>query len=175
MTVKMLSYSDALLVPDPTLTIKYTGKNVLLFFNPKIGLRPILMDTLEIDSPKFYEDRIQWDGRSGSFQGKWKGKKPFDRWSGLLFEVEAFGSVNLRSKEQEGSITIKLKPFLVTSIEYAHELQRMSWWLYSNIFYNHQRRTYLAEGMDYFRRIRDRVYRLYGMEMLPAPEAAVPR
>lgn len=171
--IRDLIYTDNVLRPAEALTLKFKGPDVVKIFGMA---KPVLMTLLEIDSPKFYEDMVMWDVSSGSFRGLWKGVKPYDRWTKLFYVLNCFGKYN--SKTKQGDITIKLRPYLYTRVEYANEFQKALWWVYSFLFYNAQRRQYLRRSLDFHKQIEDTIKAAFGIptEFAPGvekrPEAA---
>lgn len=164
--IEEIKYVDNVLVPDESFKINYKGKNCLRIFQI---VQPILMETMEVDSPKFYEDLALWDGNSGPFRGAWRAKKPWDRWTLFWISVNAWGRIDLRDPEKRGRLTIKIRPYLETRIEYATELQRAIWWVYSHLFYNDHRRKLLTLSHAIFRKFRDRLLTEYGIELVAPP------
>lgn len=158
MVIQRLSYSDQMLRPHDAKTLRYKGKDPMKVFSP---IRTMLIEILEIDSPKYYEDKLLWDANSGTFQGTWKAKKPWDKWSKMTLYVNIWGKVNFR--DGTGDFTMKLKPVLETEVDYAHEIQRAMWWAYSYLFYNNQRRVYMKRGMYLFEMVENRIREMYGM------------
>lgn len=164
--LESIKYSDNLLVPEESLKINYKGKNCMRIFQI---IQPVLMETMEIDSPKFYEDIALWDGNDGKFRGVWRAKKPFDRWTTMWVAVNAWGKIDLRDPDKKGVLTLKIKPYLQTEVDYATDIQKGLWWVYSLTFYNEHRRKLMTWGLDFFRQIRDRILREYGIELIAPP------
>jgi len=167
LVIKTLSYRDNLLVPVEAKTWRYRGPNPMRIWKQ---IMPTLILTLEIDSPRAYNDLLLWDARSGTFQGKWRANKSFDRWTRFWVVINAWGKIDLKSPERMGQMTVKLHPYLETQVEYATDIQRALWWTYSYLFYNDRRRKWLAKSKDYYDQIENKLKKILGMWLSPTPQ-----
>ena len=163
---KEIKYKDWLL--DTKDVIVLSGKTTNPFGKIRNNVEAIVRQALEIDAPKFLTDYIGYDQTDGAFKGKWRARKPGDRWTKTWYEVIMWGQQDL--KTQYGWYKMKITGYLETSYFYSHSLQKSIWWTYSFFFYNKIRRKLLEENRDLLYEIEDRFRVLLGQPTIEHPK-----
>ena len=152
MASKKIDYKDELVQGQDVLIIKYKGHDP--FGKILRSIEGIVRQTLEIDSPKFFERYIGWDLTDGTFKAKWEAKKSGDRWTKMNVTVFCWGEQSI--KDKNGWMTLKITGNIHTNVYYHHSIQKSLWWTYAYSFYNNHRRKLWEEYRDYLYEIEER-------------------
>lgn len=150
---KLLKYKDELIAGQDIIAIKYKGNDP--FGKVMRSIEGIVRQTLEIDSPKFFERYIGWDMNDGTYKAKWEAFKPGDRWTKMNITVLCWGEQSL--KDKNGWMTLKITANIETKVYYHHSIQKSLWWTYAYSFYNRHRRKLWEQYRDYVYEIEERI------------------
>ncbi len=134
--------------PDKDSVINYSGPKVHVFYQ---FLKKAAVDTLGISPNDLHEMAYSWEKKEGKdkFRVEWRAIKEFDDFTHLRFDVNFKGEAN----EDEGSITIILKPRLITEYPQDSILQQsifyeMARTFWHNTFYSKKRWEYLIQSRE---------------------------
>lgn len=134
--------------PDKDSVINYSGPNVRAFYT---FLKKVSIDVLGISPTDLHEMAYNWEKKDGKekFRIEWRAIKEFDDFTHLRFDVNFKGEYN----DTDGSITIILKPRLITEYPQDSILQQsifyeMARTFWHNTFYHKKRWEYLVQSRE---------------------------
>lgn len=132
---------DDLLAPDPFFNFTFTGKGPSKFIG---DLSDMLLDHWNIQGNDVFNKEIKWHtSETGvSFYLTSHAAAGLDAYSKLVFEIRVVGKEDKTTKE--GTISIVIHPYLMTTPEIKSSVQSLWWFLYNFIFYDKKRVSYLA-------------------------------
>ena len=142
---KEILIQDEVLAPEGAPKINFEGKNPFVVVTM---IPTLLRNVMKITGKDIHELEIRWDATDDprEFYGRWQGTRSEDRWSKTRLRVIVQGAMSL--KDRTGWVTIEIKGFLDTSINFNTFLQKGMWWIFFRSFYWKQRRMYLELAKD---------------------------
>lgn len=143
--VDKITIQDEVLAPEGSPKINFEGKNPFVIVTMVPNL---LRNTMKITGKDIHELEVRWDATADprEFYGRWQGKRAEDRWSNTRLRVIVQGAMSL--KDRTGWISIEIKGFLDTNVNFNTFLQKAMWWIFFRTFYWKQRRRYLELAKD---------------------------
>ncbi len=143
--------------PDKDSVINYSGANIRAFYQ---FLKKVSIDVLGIPPTDIHEMAYNWEKKDGKekFKVEWRAIKEFDDFTHLRFDVNFKGEFH----DDEGSITIILKPRLITEYPQDSILQQsifyeMARTFWHNTFYHKKRWEYLLQSREAWAALEKRI------------------
>lgn len=143
--------------PDKDSVVNYSGRNVSAFYH---FLKKATIDVLGIGQNDLHEMAYSWEKKEGKekFRVEWRAIKEFDDFTHLRFDVNFKGDLS----DDEGSITIVMKPRLITEYPQDSILQQsifyeMARTFWHNTFYHKKRWEYLIKSREAWDALEKRV------------------
>lgn len=152
---------DDCLAPGRYVYLDYHGKNPFEIVK-RIGDE--LADFFQVTSSQFGEDDFRWDNSddpAAFFVRYWVKKPAGGQYSEIIFRIRIQGQESQTTKE--GFFTMELTGRVETEFEARNIFLRTFWWIYSYLFYDRRRRTYIEMCRDYFERFRTMVKEHYNL------------
>ncbi len=143
--------------PDKDSVINYSGANIPAFYQ---FLKKAAVDVLGISATDLHEMAYTWEKTDGKdkFRIELRAIKEFDDFTHLRFDVNFKGEFH----DNEGNITIILKPRLITEYPQDSILQQsifyeMARTFWHNTFYHKKRWEYLLQSREAWTALEKRI------------------
>ena len=153
---------DDCLAPERFIYLDYSGPDPFAVAK-KIG--SMLAGFFHVSSSGICEYDFRWD-RSGDPRGffvRWWIKKGMSNWTTAWYYIQVQG--NVHSETNEGQFTMEVSAELQTKIGFRNPFFRAIWSMYSYLFYNKVRRSYIRICSDLSHGLRDELKDHYNLKV----------
>lgn len=152
---------DDCLAPGRYVYLDYHGKNPFDIVR-KIGDE--LAEFFKVTTSDRGEDDFRWDNSddpAAFYVRYWVNKPAGGKYSRIMFRIRVQGHESQTTKE--GMFTLELVARVVTEFKARNIFLRTFWWIYSYLFYDRRRRTYIEMCKDYIERFKSMVKEHYDL------------
>ncbi len=155
-----LRLEDRLLAPFDSISMSYAGPDPLKLLNTT---EKILKEDLGVGTPSTFKPLLKWDATDGSFYREIIVEKSLGGVikSSIVIKAEIEGKVDFNTGN--GSATITLYGWLITTAKYYNPLQKALYELYCSTWYNHERTRYLKYGQRVIEKIKRHLMEIAGI------------
>ncbi len=143
-----------LLHPQFVKVFEYSGPTPSRIFK---HVKSIIVDTLAIEGPSFYEDSIKWDvaGDPVMFYGVWRGVETKDARAKIVLQIKIQGEEGKR--DRQGWLTVWIRYMLNVDIPYGNFLEKSLSFINAELYYKPRVRQYQEQARRRMDEIEDKL------------------
>ncbi len=149
-----------ILAPEHIKYLSYEGPHPSRLLKEIPG---IIKDVFLVESPQIFEDNFRWDNFSepNEFYAIWRGKDAKDERTVVWPMVYVHGYQN--SQDLKGSAVVYIRGTMISRYPCSTPFHKLFFRLYTWLYYNNVRRTYLIEARERLRKLEDKIRELLGL------------
>lgn len=159
---KVKIYDDCL-VPHRPFTFKYTGADPWAMVNKITGM---IKQHFHVTRGEWNQDDLKWDASGDPiwWYSTWWAAPEISKYSRIYVRLKARG--NHGKTDNRGWFKLIMVTNLWTEFEGWGPLNKLFWYIYSFLFYNKVRRTYIEKCKGLTLEIKNILRDKYGLEVL---------
>jgi len=162
-----LEIVDDCLAPDRFVYMNYSGEDPWDVAKKIAGM---LKPFMHISTSATSNDRLNWDvtGDPIKFYSTWWAKKSFSGYSTMKMYIKVQGEVS--KTDNSGKFTLQLHGDLKTNFGGPGAILKPFWVLYSYLFYDRIRRSYLESCRNFIYNFRNEIKKHFNINTTSIPE-----
>jgi len=159
---------DDCMAPDRYVRLKYSGSDP---WGVSKKITDLIKPFFHVSSSGTNNFRLNWDisGDPITFYSRWWVRKRFSRFSMMRVSIKLQGEKF--KKTNTGSFTFQMHARIITSFGGWGPILKPIWHMYSYLFYNRARRSYIEHCRNYLLNFRNELKKHFNLETNVEPTA----